>query len=112
DAVALKQDLPDSLSLTGFRYSPPQLRKILQFLDRIDHPADELHRIVLRIPRDVVADRSEIGNGGVRPFHFHRERKRFFSSSCGTTRPSSAAWMPAAIFWRTYISCIRSSHVA
>ena len=100
-AIALDKKLPD-LWICRFGHTPAAFRKRFKLVDGQNEPLDKSVGILGRVSSDVVLDIFEIDDGGLGPLKAgHFLMKRFFTVSCRMTCPSSAAWMPAAIFLRT-----------
>jgi len=94
DAVAPKEYFSDILALC-LRYDAANHGKSRQSFRPRDNAADEVSGGKIRVSGDVVAQVAQILYGGFGPEEVHSTEKILFTSSCGTTRPSSAALMPS-----------------
>src|SRR6185503_5671533 len=111
DAVATVEYFSDVLALC-LRYNAAHRRKRCQPFGAPDNARDEISGMKIRVGGDVVAKIAQVLYGGFGPKEFHSTENILFTSSCGTTRPSSAALIPNSIFFFTYISYKMSSQLA
>lgn len=101
NAVALDKQFPD-FGVRRFWHAAATVRKCLKLIDGEDQPFDDRIGIFGGVSGDIVLDVFEIGNGRFSPLDAgHFLRKRFFTAVWDTTCPSSAAVIPASIFFRT-----------
>jgi len=98
DAVATVEYFSDVLALC-LRYNAARRRKRCQPFGAPDNARDEISGMKIRVGGDVVAKIAQVLYGGFVPEEFHSTENILFTSSCGTTRPSSAALIPNSMFF-------------
>ena len=101
DAVGLDQQFLDVRLVRFFRDAAAELGKVGERLGGADELRDGAFGVELGILGDVVVERLKFLERARGPVDLHETRKRFLTSSCETTRPSSPSRSPSAVFWRT-----------
>src|SRR5690606_33236441 len=85
------------------------LGKFSQPFGVIEDALDEIRRCNRVFQGDVVGDRVEIAERGLRPDYFSHRARRFLAWACVATRPSATACSPRAMPSRTVMRCCMSS---